>query len=133
MPDLNSVCEFSRTYCAVICAVLVPANLLATSQTMLMVWFRRPLAQVGLMGGVASLYALIMVMHVITWLMIGVVMLPTYILLCLGSSCLVTNLLAIAISSFHYQPDQQFTLTAFAKRPISGKILESLKSFSIQF
>jgi len=117
MLDLTSVCEFSRTYCAAICAVLVPANLLATSQTMLMVWFRRPLAQVGLMGGVSSLYALVVVMHVMTWLMIGVVMLPTYILLCLGSSCLVTNLLAIAISYFHHQPDQPIRIDRFCKVP----------------
>jgi ABC-type Fe3+-siderophore transport system permease subunit len=108
MLDLTPVCEFSRTYCAAICAVLVPVNLLATSQTMMMVWFRRPLAQVGLMGSVSSLYALVMVLHVMTWLMIGVVMLPTYVLLGLGSTCLMTNLLAIAISYYqtrqHNQP-----------------------------
>jgi hypothetical protein len=101
MLDLNALCEFSRAYCIAICAFLVPANLLATSQTLLMSWFRRPLVQVWLMAGTASLYALVMVLHVATWLAIGVVMLPTYVLLGLGSSCLLTNLAAVAYA--HYQ------------------------------
>lgn len=99
MLDLTSACELSRTHCIAICAVLVPANLLATSQTVLMVWFRRPIAQIWLMAGVSSLYALVMVLHVLTWLIVGVVMIPTYVLLWLGSTCLVTNLLAIAVAS----------------------------------
>lgn len=99
MLDLTSVCELSRTYCIAICAVLVPANLLATSQTVLMVWFRRPIAQIWLMAGVSSFYALVMVLHVLTWLIVGVVMIPTYVLMWLGSTCLVTNLLAIAVAS----------------------------------
>jgi hypothetical protein len=36
-----------------------------------------------------------MVYHVITWFMIGVVMLPTYILLSLAITCLLTNFAAI--------------------------------------
>ena len=36
-----------------------------------------------------------MVLHVMTWLIIGVVMAPTFILLGLGSVCLATNLWAI--------------------------------------
>jgi hypothetical protein len=104
MIDLTSVCEFSRNHCVAICAVLVPVNLVATSQSLLLLWFGRPLAQVGLMAGVASLYAGVMVLHVITWLAIGVVMLPTYILLGLGSTCLVTNLLAIACAYYQISP-----------------------------
>jgi predicted signal transduction protein with EAL and GGDEF domain len=98
MLDLNTLCEFSRLHCIAICAVLVPANLLATSQTLLMAWFHRPLAQIWLMCGVASLYSLIMVLHVATWFMIGVVMIPTYVLLGLGSTCLISNLLALSFA-----------------------------------
>jgi hypothetical protein len=36
-----------------------------------------------------------MVLHVYTWFMIGVVMTPTYILLSLAVTCLLTNLLLI--------------------------------------
>ena len=36
-----------------------------------------------------------MVLHVLTWFLIGVVMLPTYVLLSLGSVSLATNLWAV--------------------------------------
>ncbi|WP_199333408.1 hypothetical protein [Oculatella sp. FACHB-28] len=100
MIDLNPLFEFSRTNCVAICAVLVPANLLATSQTLLLLWFRRPLRQVWLMAAIASLCALVMVLHVMTWLIIGVVMMQTFILFGLGAMCLCTNLGAIAYASY---------------------------------
>ncbi|HEY9644116.1 MAG TPA: hypothetical protein V6C57_26725, partial [Coleofasciculaceae cyanobacterium] len=78
MLDISAVFEFSRTHCIAICAVLVPANLLATLQTMLWVWFRRPFAQVQRMAALASILALILLLHVITWWVVGVVMAPTY-------------------------------------------------------
>jgi hypothetical protein len=98
MPDFNSLFEFSRTHCLTICAVLVPANLLATLQTLLFVWFWRPIGQVYWITTVASLYALLLLLHVITWLAIGVVMLPTYILSFLGCLCLLINFSAMAIA-----------------------------------
>jgi hypothetical protein len=101
MPDLF---EFSRTHCVAICAVLVPANLLATLQTMLLVWFRRSPKQIYAMTTVASFYALLLVLHVLTWLAIGVVMLPTYILTFLGSFCLLINLTAVVLTS--HLPDK---------------------------
>lgn len=83
--------ELSRTYCIPICAVLVPANLLATLQTMLLVWFGRPAIQVQLMALVACCYALVLLLHVVSWFAVGVVMAPTYILTALGSLCIVIN------------------------------------------
>jgi len=74
-----------------ICAALVPANLIATIQTLTFVWVGRSQIQQRWMASVASIYATIMVLHVLTWLMIGVVMAPTYILLSLGSLCLCIN------------------------------------------
>ena len=116
MLDLNPLLEFSRTHCVAICTVLVPANLIATSQTLLLLWFRRPLRQLWLMVAVASLYALVMVLHVMTWLMIGVVMIQTFILFGLGATCLCTNLGAIAYASY-----RQF-------KPYSGRLLASKPS-----
>lgn len=95
---LDSLFDFSRTHCIGICAVLVPVNLIATLQTMLSVWFRRPIAQTGLMAAVSFLYATLLILHVITWLMVGVVMLPTYILSALGCLCIGINLVCLAIS-----------------------------------
>jgi hypothetical protein len=96
MLDPISLTDFSRTHCAAICTVLVPANLTATLQTLLFAGFQRPAKQLHLMAVVSCGYALIMILHVATWLMIGVVMIPTFILLGLGSLCLGINGWAIA-------------------------------------
>ena len=95
MLDLNSIAEFSRTNCVSICAFLVPANLLATLTAIIFAAFRCPSHYVWQVAGLGSLFALIMVLHVYTWFLIGVVMAPTYILLLLGLTCLLTNIGAI--------------------------------------
>ncbi|GET36218.1 hypothetical protein [Microseira sp. BLCC-F43] len=95
MIDLNSIFEFSRTHCLAICGFLVPANLLATLQTLILVGLNRPQYQVQRATVMAITCALAMVLHVYTWFAIGVVMPPTYILLSLGSVCLCLNIWAL--------------------------------------
>jgi hypothetical protein len=95
MFDFNTLSEFSRTHCIAICAFLVPANLLFTLQTMISTGLRRPQPQVRQAAVLACLPALVMVFHVFTWWMIGVVMAPTFILLGLASTCLSINFWAI--------------------------------------
>lgn len=95
MIDFNPLFEFSRTHCAGICAVLVPLNLLLTSQTLLLAIFNRPKGQINAAAGVAIFSAIAMVLHVATWLAIGVVMAPTFILLALATLCLVENIWTI--------------------------------------
>ena len=97
MFDFNTLAEFSRTDCIGICALLIPANLVATSLTVIFTLSRHSTAQVYLAAGISNLLALAMLLHVFTWFMIGVVMLATYILLGLGSICLFTNLGAIIL------------------------------------
>jgi hypothetical protein len=93
LPDL------SRQYCVAICALLVPANLLATAQVLAMTAFQVPTWQ-RYVGAVAGLfYATLMVLHVMTWLTIGVVMVQTFVLLCLGSICLAVHIWAMASPS----------------------------------
>jgi hypothetical protein len=94
MVDLNSVLEFSHTHCVTICAVLVPANLLATVHTLVCTGFNRPFFHRWVAIAMASVFALVMVLHVLTWFVVGVVMVPTYILLILGGVCLSLNLWA---------------------------------------
>lgn len=79
-----------------ICGFLVPANLLATLQTMIFTPWPRFRTQLPIIVTIASLYALAMVFHVFTWFAIGVVMAPTFILLFLASVCLTVNGWAIA-------------------------------------
>ncbi len=95
MLDFNTLSEFSRTNCIAICAFLVPANLLFTLQTIIFTGLRRPQAQVRQAVVLACIPALVMVLHVFTWFLIGVVMAPTYILLCLASTCIGINLWAL--------------------------------------
>ncbi|WP_017651473.1 hypothetical protein [Fortiea contorta] len=95
MLDFNTLTEFSRANCVSICAFLVPANLLTTLLTIILTVRRSPTHQIWQTAAIASILALVMVMHVYTWFMIGVVMAPTYILLSLAISCWLTNLAAI--------------------------------------
>ena len=97
MFDLHSVSEFSRAHCLSICAFLVPAILVTTLATMIFTALRRPQAWVWQAAGVGSIFAIVMILHVFTWFVVGVVMAPTYILLWLGSSCLFTNFGAILL------------------------------------
>lgn len=95
MLDFNALCEFSRAYCVTICAFLVPANLIATSTTMVLTALGRPFRQIFLAAGIAGLFSGVMVLHVLTWFLVGVVRIPTYVLLMLGSVCLVINVWAL--------------------------------------
>ncbi|OLP16279.1 hypothetical protein BST81_22015 [Leptolyngbya sp. 'hensonii'] len=95
MIQLGDLLEFSRTHCIAICALLVPLNLIMTLLTLACVYFSRPVKQLQMLAMAAMLPALAMVLHVLTWLVIGVVMPPTYILLSLGTTCWVINFLAI--------------------------------------
>ncbi|MEL7037619.1 MAG: hypothetical protein AAFO04_18635 [Cyanobacteria bacterium J06592_8] len=94
--DLNLISEFSRVNCAAICAFLVPANLLATLQTLIFTGLKVSQFKVQLIVGFASFYAVLMLLHIYSWFSIGVVMMPTYILLFLGGFCLTLNTWAIA-------------------------------------
>lgn len=95
MLDFNSLFEFSRTHCIAICAFLVPANLLATSLTIVLTALRRSYSKVLQSAGVGGLFAGIMALHVITWFLVGVVMLPTFVLSVLAIVCLAINLWAV--------------------------------------
>jgi hypothetical protein len=95
MMDFHSIAEFSRTYCVSICAFLVPANLTATVVTLILLYFGRTTRQILPLASIALLFAVTMFLHIGTWLIIGVVMAPTFILFGLGLTCFVINLKAI--------------------------------------
>jgi len=98
MINFTTLLEFSRMHCVAICAVLVPLNLIATLRTLFLVGLNRPIGTVRLAVGLACLVALVMVLHVLTWFVIGVVMMQTYVLLSLGGVCLSVNLWAVVHS-----------------------------------
>ncbi|MEQ9669017.1 hypothetical protein [Coleofasciculus sp. G2-EDA-02] len=94
MFDLTFSIEFSRAHCVAICAGLVPLNLLLTLQTMILTGLQRSQRQVRLAAVLAYIPAGVMVLHVWTWWMIGVVMAPTFILLGLACICAGINVWA---------------------------------------
>lgn len=96
MFDLTAAADFSRQHCVGICAALVPANLLATLQTLIFAGLGRPRWQRSSIAGMALVYATLMVLHVWSWFAIGVVMAPTFILLALALVCAGLNGWAIA-------------------------------------
>lgn len=95
MFDFSPLLEFSQHHCVAICSVLVPANLLATLRTIVLVGLKRPPIQVWQTLGLASVFALLMVLHVAAWFVIGIVMVQTFVLLALGGVCLSINLWAM--------------------------------------
>lgn len=113
MFDFNTLADFSRANCISICTLLIPANLISTFLTIYFTALHRPL-QVWKAAGIGSIFAILMLYHVFTWFIVGIVMAPTYILFCLGSICLFTNIVAIA---YNYK----FTL--------SGKSLTTINYF----
>ena len=120
---MNFLFEFSRNHCVAICAFLVPANLLLTLWTLLLVARLRPLTQVYVSVFAASLSALTLLLHDFTWFSIGVVMAPTYILLFLACVCLSLNLWAIA-----YPTSVRQLLQAFTASYIGAKLRDRLIS-----
>ena len=90
--DLNFLSEISRIHCVSICAFLIPAILITTLQSILLVIFQR--RDISLTVSVLlSLSAIaFMVFHVSTWFVIGVVTPVTFIFLGLSLSCLTINL-----------------------------------------
>ncbi|MEM7726828.1 MAG: hypothetical protein AAF208_10710 [Cyanobacteria bacterium P01_A01_bin.45] len=103
MLDISSIAEFSRTNCVSICGFLVPANLLATMTAIALSALGYSSSEIVRVAILGSTFAALMMLHVYTWFSIGVVMPPTYILLCLAITCLLGNLGAVV---FNYKyPD----------------------------
>ena len=92
--DLEPLFEFSRNNCIAICTFLVPANLITTLQTMILVFLKRPLLTISQSAIIAITFALTLFLHVATWFIIGVVTPVTFILGALGATCILINVSA---------------------------------------
>lgn len=112
----DSLGNFSRSHCVAICAFLVPANLIATSQTILFTVFKRSAIEIFTITASAIVYALLMISHVISWYIVGVVMAPTFILMFLGIICFAINCGAIWLRVRHIEIDYLGLLGKFLKK-----------------
>ncbi|BAU66492.1 hypothetical protein STA3757_38970 [Stanieria sp. NIES-3757] len=115
MLDFEPIFEFSRQNCSAICAFLVPANLLTTLISLVLLAKQSPLSKVRLTVTLSVVFALTLFLHISTWFMIGVVTPITFILFTLGSTCLAVNFLAII-----YQP-QFLQLVRLASERLAPK------------
>ena len=106
MFDLEPLFAFSRHYCVAICSFLVPANLITTGTTVVLVAIEQSLSKIRWSIGIASIFAITLFLHVSTWFIIGVITPVTFVLFGLGTTCLLINILAI-----NYRQDiaQMFT------------------------
>ena len=95
MFDFNNIIEFSHLYCVAICGLLVPMNVLASLQPIIFTVLHRPKKEINLMALVASFYALMIILHVGSWFIVGVVRIQTFILLLFASCSLMTNIWAV--------------------------------------
>ncbi len=114
MLALESVFEFSRNNCVAICAFLVPANLLATIQTMVLLGLRKSVLLTRLSVAIASVFAITLFLHISTWFVIGVVTPVSFILFSLGTACLLVNLLLLK-----YRQPLQLWLTSWNRRQLA--------------
>lgn len=122
--------NFSHSHCIAICGFLVPASLLLTLWTLLLVGWQRPSSQMYFSVIFANLFALTLLLHDFTWFSIGVVMAPTYILLTLAGVCLSLNIWAIAHPASVKQLLKEFTsigyrnIAMLTNRTFSLKVTE---------
>jgi ATP/ADP translocase len=98
--DLTTILHFSHNHCIAICAFLVPASLLATANAALAFFFDRPRHQVRLAALLASSFPLVLILHVLSWFVVGVVTPVTFILSGLAATCLAINGCAVILRSW---------------------------------
>lgn len=95
MLELNTIGEFSRCHCIGICAVLIPTSLSLASATILGTVTNRSIQLVRIAIFFGIITAILLLVHVATWLSIGVVMLPTFILPAIAISTLSIQIYAL--------------------------------------
>ena len=95
MFDITSLGEFSRNHCIGICAFLVPANLLTTLTSLILVIINPAQRNLLISASIAISFAIILSCHVASWLIVGVIQVPTFILLALSVFCIGLNIWVI--------------------------------------
>lgn len=95
MFDITSLGEFSRNHCIGICAFLIPANLLTTLTSLILVIVNPSQMKLLISAGIAISFAIILSCHVASWLIVGVIQVPTFILLALSVFCIGLNIWVI--------------------------------------
>ncbi|MEN9222424.1 MAG: hypothetical protein Q6M04_08295 [Thermostichus sp. BF3_bins_97] len=85
--DLGVLLSWSRAYCGWVCGALVPACLMITLQVLLFTAFGYPQRWIPALA--CLFWVGLLEAHVLSWFWVGVVRIPTFVLIGLGVLCLV--------------------------------------------
>jgi hypothetical protein len=91
MLDFSTINHLSRCHCVAICAVLVPTNLLLSSAVILLTGLGRSMKTRFWLSIIGSFTAMLLIAHVASWWIVGVVAPATFILPSLGLLCTIVN------------------------------------------
>jgi hypothetical protein len=91
MLDFSTINHLSRCHCVAICAVLVPTNLLLSSSVLLLTGLDRSAETRRWLSIFGTVAFALLVSHVASWWIVGVVAPATFILPSLGLLCTVIN------------------------------------------
>ena len=131
--DFSTINHLSRCHCVAICAFLVPTNLLLSTAVILLTGLARsPLVQAELSPKVqaklspqtrrnlsiaGTLTALLLIAHVASWWIVGVVAPATFILPALGAVCTLVNWSCIKYSAIAGHYIEAWVLSRFYRSP----------------
>jgi hypothetical protein len=113
--DFSTINHLSRCYCVAICAFLVPTNLLLSTAVILLTGLARsPQARRNL--SIAGTFAaMLLISHVASWWIVGVVAPATFILPSLGLVCTVINWSCMKYSSIAGYYIESWVLSRFRR------------------
>ena len=102
--NFATINHLSRCHCVAICALLVPTNLLLSTAVILLTGLARSPQTRRNLSIIGTFTALLLIAHVASWWIVGVVAPATFILPALGLLCTVTNWGCVKYSSIagHY-------------------------------
>jgi hypothetical protein len=113
--DFSTINHLSRCHCVAICAFLVPTNLLLSTAVILLTGLARsPQARRNL-SIAGTLAALLLIAHVTSWWIVGVVAPATFILPALGLVCTVINWGCVKYSSIAGYYIEAWVLSRFRR------------------
>ncbi len=127
MPDFSldfaTVNHLSRCYCVGICAFLVPTNLLLSTAVILLTGLNRSAQTRRNLSIAGTGAAMLLIAHVASWWIVGVVAPATFILPALGLLCTTVNWICVKYSAIAGHYIDAWVLSRFHQRPSGSPVL----------
>jgi hypothetical protein len=113
--DFSTINHLSRCHCVAICAFLVPTNLLLSTAVILLTGLARSPQTRRNLSIAGTFAALLLIAHVASWWIVGVVAPATFILPALGLLCTTINWSCVKYSSFTGYYIEAWVLSRFRR------------------